>query len=35
MQELTHLMPDTDGINFFSADPDLGRAVLAIWDICS
>ena len=23
MQELTNLMPDTDGINFFSADPDL------------
>jgi acyl-CoA dehydrogenase len=23
MQELTHLMPDTDGINFFSADPEL------------
>ena len=23
MQELTNLMPDTDGINFFSSDPDL------------
>ncbi len=23
MQELTNLMPDTDGMNFFSADPDL------------
>src|SRR6266550_2927537 len=23
MQELRNLMPDTDGINFFSADPDL------------
>jgi alkylation response protein AidB-like acyl-CoA dehydrogenase len=23
MQELTKLMPDTEGINFFSADPDL------------
>ncbi len=23
MQELTNLMPDTEGINFFSADPDL------------
>lgn len=23
MQELTNLMPDTDGINFFCADPDL------------
>jgi acyl-CoA dehydrogenase len=23
MQELTNLMPDIDGINFFSADPDL------------
>ncbi len=23
MQELRNLMPETDGINFFSADPDL------------
>ena len=23
MQELHNLMPETDGINFFSADPDL------------